>query len=257
MVEKTCSFGSGETKRGQMVAKVKHDVVYVVKETSTNPELVYSLRSLEKNWDYRDVWFAGGCPDDLKPDHYMKIKQVGLNKWEKVKYTFKLIFQNDQISEDFWLFNDDFFVLTRPKNLKPEYNGLIEDYIERIKSKNHNSHSEYTLRLTKTIKALEEAGCATLNYEVHKPMLINREKALQILELFPDSGGFRSLYGNYWKIGGVDCNDVKIKSLFYDELGLVTKGWQYLSTSDNSFKNGGVGRFIRDKFNEKSRFERS
>lgn len=35
----------------------------------------------------------------------------------------------------------------------------------------------------------------------------------------------------------------------------VVDEWDFLSTSDDSFKNGEVGRYIRDKFKERSRFE--
>ena len=238
-----------------MVEKMKHDVVYFVKDTPLNPELVYSLRSLEKNWSYNDVWFCGGCPERLKPDHHMKIKQIGFNKWEKVRYSIHLVCLNDQISDDFWLFNDDFFILKKSQDYKPQYNGRIDEYIELIKARHNGSHSEYTLRLLGTIRALEEAGCSTLNYEIHKPMLINKGKALEVLEKFNGVGGFRSLYGNYWKIGGIDRHDMKIKQMSYGRMDLVENEWDYLSTTDNSFQIGEVGRFIRDNFSERSRFE--
>lgn len=238
-----------------MVAKVKHDVVYFVKEAPMNPELVYSLRALEKNWKYNEVWFCGGCPEQLRPDHHMKIRQIGLNKWEKVRRNIKLVCLNDKITEDFWLFNDDFFVLARLKSLLPEFNGTLEQYVGRIKKKHGGSHTQYTLRLLGTIRALEEAGCTTFNYEVHKPMLINRRKALEVLDRFPEYGGFRSLYGNYCGFRGIDDHDVKINEPTYDRMDLVEKGWRYLSTSDNSFQNGNVGVWIRKKFKERSRFE--
>lgn len=234
-----------------MVAKLAHDVVYFVKESSSNEELVYSLRSLEKNWSYKSVWFCGGCPAVLEPDHHLKIKQIGLNKWEKVRYSIKLVCLNNKIPEDFWLFNDDFFILKPFRNPRPQYNGTLSDYIESIKMKHAGSHSQYTLRLLAAIKALEEVGYTTLNYEVHKPMLINRKKALEVLDRFPEYGSFRSLYGNYWKIGGVDCPDMKIN----DTVGIGDKNWGFLSTSDNSFRNGEVGAYIRNQFKERSRFE--
>lgn len=228
------------------------DVVYFVKQSSINDELKYSLRTVEKNWPCSRVWFCGGRPDGIKPDITMRLNQRGLNKWEKVRNSIVAVCKNDEITEDFWLFNDDFFVMKKRKDdFEPQYNGRIIDYVDRIKKRHHDSHSEYTVRLIKTIEALQNAGCGTLNYEVHKPMLINRQKALEVMDKFPEVGGFRSLYGNYWQIGGENQHDMKIKDLGAFDWG----DWEFLSTADKSFREGEVGRFIRDKFKERSRFE--
>lgn len=231
----------------------KYDIVYFVKNGVINEELRYSLRSVEANWPYFRVWFCGGCPDGIKPDKMMKLIQPGLNKWEKVQNSIIKVCENNEITEDFWLFNDDFFVMKKRKvDFEPQYNGKIIDYIEQIKKKHCGSHSEYTVRLMNTIDTLEKAGFGTLNYEVHKPMLINRAKALEVLERFPNVGGFRSLYGNYWQIGGENQHDMKIKAIGEFDWS----DWEFLSTSDGSFRDGEVGRYIRGKFNKISRFEK-
>ena len=235
--------------------KSRCDIVYFVKESAFNEELRYSLRSVERNFKYRNVWFCGGRPDYLRPDKLMRLNQVGLNKWEKVRNNIRLVCENEEISEDFWLFNDDFYIMKPQDNMKPQYNGKIIDYIEDIKRKNGGSDSQYTMRLRDTIKALKEAGLTTYNYEVHKPMLINRKKALELLDRFPTEPGFRSLYGNYFKVGGVDKQDMKVKLLLHSRLDIVDNEWEFLSTSDKSFAKGNIGCCIRDKFKERSRFE--
>lgn len=230
-----------------------YDIVYFVKEAPQNEELRYSLRTVEKNWPCRYVWFYGGRPNDLMPDKAVRFTQKGLNKWEKVKNSIIATCENEDITEDFWLFNDDFFILKpRKREYEAEYNGLLEDYIETIKRKNSGSHSQYTLRLLNTIQMLKKNGCSTLNYEVHKPMLINRKKAIEVMYKFPGVPGFRSLYGNYWKVKSEDCYDMKIKDL----VGYGLEDWGFLSTSDSSFRDGEVGQYIRDKFNRVSRFEK-
>ena len=236
--------------------KGNYDVVYVIKDSSMNPELVYSLRSLEQNWQYKSVWFCGGCPEDLKPDRKMKIKQAGLNKWEKVRNSIIAICKNDQITEDFWLFNDDFYVLKKVKEtMPPQYNGEILTYIERIERK-QNGPDGFTERLRVLLGDLKKTGLTTYNYEVHKPMLFNRKKLLEVLEKFPDTPGYRSLYGNYWQIGGQDKHDMKIKVLNFKGIERVRDFWEFCSTSDESFVNGNVGQLIKSKFREKSRFEK-
>ena len=76
------------------------------------------------------------------------------------------------------------------------------------------------------------------------------------MERFPDVPGFRSLYGNYFGVGGVDVHDMKIKQMNYGRMDLVENEWDFLSTSDSSFRDGEVGRFIRNKFKERSRYEK-
>ena len=164
--------------------------------------------------------------------------------------------QNDKISEDFWLFNDDFYVL-KPAGLDvpPCYNGELIPYIERVERKQGHA-DDYTNRLREAEKTLREAGLTTYNYEVHKPLLINRKKALEVLNRFPDTPAFRSLYGNYWKIGGESKHDMKVKVLKYPKMYAVENDWEFLSTSDTSFREGTVGEFVRKRFNKRSRFEK-
>ena len=235
--------------------KGSYDVVYILKDSSMNPELVYSLRSLDQNWQYKSVWFCGGCPEGLKPDRHMKIKQTGLNKWDKVRDMVIKICKNDQITDNFWLFNDDFYVLKKiDENIPPQYNGELKQYIERIERR-QGGPDGFTIRLKQAADDLEKAGLDTLNYEVHKPMLFNRKKLLEALEKFPDTPAYRSIYGNYWKIGGQTKHDMKIKVLKFTKMADVENFWEFVSTSDESFHDGEIGRFIRDKFREKSRFE--
>lgn len=241
-------YGVGSGRTG------KYDIVYFVKDGPMNEELVYSLRSVEKNWLYRSVWFCGGCPEGLKPDRYFKIRQEGFSKWDKVRNMIARVCQNDEITEDFWLFNDDFFIL-KPMvpDMPPQYNGTLISYIERIERK--TGPDGYTERLRHAERDLVAKGFSTLNYEVHKPMLINRKKALEVMEKFPTTPCFRSLYGNYCGIGGNDRHDMKIKVLNYRNMPMVESFWDFVSTSDVSFRDGEIGRFIRQQFNKESRFE--
>lgn len=234
----------------------RYDVVYFVKDTKENEELRYSLRSVEENWAYKRVWFCGGCPVGVEPDRTMKIKQEGLDKWSKVRNMIRKVCENDEITEDFWLFNDDFYVLTpQSDDIEPTYNGELLPYIERIERK-IGGPDGYTERLRYADSGLKQAGLSTRNYEVHKPMLINRKKALEVLDKFPNLPAFRSLYGNYWQIGGSNMPDRKVKVLDYSNIDNV-RFWNFLSTSDKSFKEGNIGEFVRGKFTNKSKYERS
>ncbi len=57
------------------------DIVYFVKESAQNEELRYSLRSVEKNFPHRNVWFVGGKPKGLTPDKWHAVNQDRETKW--------------------------------------------------------------------------------------------------------------------------------------------------------------------------------
>lgn len=237
--------------------KGKHDVVYFIKDTPDNEELRYSLRSLEKNWRYKNVWFCGGCPRGLVPDRHFKLRQEGMSKWDRVRNMLRQVCENNDITEDFWLFNDDFFIL-KPisEDMLPQFNGNLQPYIERIDKRHGGMPNDYTSRLKIAVDALQESGKTTFNYEVHKPMLISRKKALEVLDKFEGIPAFRSLYGNYFEIGGESKHDMKIEILNYGKMDDVKNIWEFLSTSDESFEQGMAGQFIRESFKERSRFEK-
>lgn len=234
--------------------KGSFDVVYFVKDTPTNEELKYSLRSVEQNWRFRNVVFYGGCPKDLTPDKHYKLDQNEGSKWKNVRKMMAAAFNNDELTDNIWIFNDDFFVM-KPgfDDMPPQYNGDIFAHSEIVKRRHGGRPMEWTNILDNLAMALFFTGKDTLNYEVHKPMLINRKKALEVLRKFPNTHGFRSLYGNYWNIGGVSKHDMKC--LVMDYAVEKFQDWEFLSTQDDSFERGTAGLWLKDKFKNKSRFE--
>ena len=251
---KSATFNKYGFNRGE---RGKYDIVYFVKDCTVNEELRYSLRSVEKNFKYRDVWFYGGCPVNLKPDHHVPVSQNEPSKWERVRGMMMKACENDNITEDFWLFNDDFFVLRPvPENIPAYHNGSIYRQIVKNENRHGMTSNDYTRRLRHLVITLEKARKECYNYGVHKPMLINRKKMLEVLKLFPDEPMQRALYGNYWNIGGVRRKDMKIRVLNYDHMDEVRTQWDFVSTSDDSFNSGTIGQFLRERFNIQSRFEK-
>lgn len=233
-----------------LVEFMKYDIVYILKNDYSSEELRYSLRSVCKNFPYRKIWFYGGKPKGIQPDEMVEFIQTGANKWERVNNTLRMICMNDEITEDFWLFNDDFFIMKKLADLDPMYASTLEQRYMHIKQK-HGRATAYSGQLKRTAAILERKGYDTLDYALHVPMLINRKKALQTLKAFSGCPMFRSLYGNHHSIGGTKTKDVKITSLDVKPTGSESM----LSTEDNAFSDGAVGKYIRSKFRAKCRYE--
>lgn len=230
----------------------KPDIVYFVKESSKNPELVYSLRSVEKNFKCGGrVWLVGGHPRGLEGCHFLPVKQDMGSKWQNVRKSLVEVCENDEISEKFWWFNDDFFIMKNIEEMPEAYtNGSLLELCERIE-KRSGGFSLYTKQMRRLIQTLESAGLTTLSYALHRPMLIEKKKALEVLEKFPDEPMFRSLYGNYWHIKGVEDEDYKISR---NEEAL-DESKIFVSTQDSSWNEGRVGFRLREIFDKPSRWE--
>ena len=230
----------------------KYDIVYILKNDVDPDEIRYSLRSVCKNFPYRKIWFFGGKPEGIEPNKYVPVDQRGVEVWRKVTNTLEIVCETKGVSSNFWLFNDDFFVMQPLEEMPPVYNGTLLERITELRSRREGAQSLYSIRLMRAEAHLLEAGYTTLNYAVHVPMLINKKKALETIRTFPRCAMFRSLYGILWKVGGVDQKDVKIFSVDVEP----KEDCVLLSTSDTSFREGLVGEFIRSRFPEPCKYEK-
>lgn len=223
------------------------DIVYILRNGIQGEELRYSLRSLE-NLPHDRVWFFGGEPEGLVPDEQVTLLQKGISNWEKVCWTLTQICNNEAVSENFYLFNDDFFVMKPVKEIPPYYDGTLLKRIDQLKMRT-GGFSLYMNELEKVRELLLEEGKKTYNYAVHVPMVINKDKAIEVLRKYPRIAMFRSLYGNYWNIGGRQMKDCKIT-----DSTKPSKDAKFLSTTEHSFESN-VGDYIRGVFGEKCKYE--
>lgn len=228
------------------------DVVYFVKDSSVNQELKYSLRSIEKNLAYRNVWLYGGKPDGLRDVHHVAVKQEGATKWDKVRNMFELACENQSLSSDFILFNDDFFVMSPTDDIPVLYRDTLVRHIVDLEMGIGNRMSKYSIRLRNALKFLRDNGVDDpKSYELHIPFIFNKAKLKEILRANPGIGVTRTLYGNYYDLGGRQAEDVKIYTLDKKPV----PGKRFLSTDDGSFAGGAVGRYLRKQFPTPSQYE--
>ena len=229
----------------------KADIVYFVKNAPHNEELRYSLRSIEKNFPHAIVWIYGFCPYELNTDRIVNVEQMEPTKWQNTRKLMAAACANDDITPDFWLFNDDFFIMKPITELPPLYDGDLVTHIEEIKARHGGTATNYTRQLEHLVKTLKKAGYGTKNYAIHKPMLINRAKMRETLEKYPDEPMLRALYGNMHNIGGQPAKDCKIAA----HLRPNTKDEAIISTDDYAFANLDTGDYIRAQFPDKCKYE--
>lgn len=234
----------------------KYDIVYVVKDAAPNEELRYSLRSVEKNWGaHGRVWIFGGRPAGIQPDRFVPVDMILPGKWENIHRLMRLICECDEITDDFWYFNDDFFVMQPTSEDMPQQcNQTLQSVTDLVESWS-GGVTPWTEQLRVLIAWAAKEGFGQVNYEVHKPMLINRKKMLAVMDRFPDVFFIRSLYGNFYKIGGKDSADILITSPTQGIAWLAEMKLPFASTTEESFAYGEIGCYIRAKFPEACKFE--
>lgn len=228
-----------------------YDIVYILKKDVKPEELRYSLRSVCANFPYRKIWFYCGKPDGITPDEYVPFEQKGVMTWEKTTSTVEAICKNNNITENFWLFNDDFYIMQPVEDMPTYYDRTLFRRIQQIEKRRKGASSLYSMQLRATRDALQDMGYKTFNYAVHMPMLINRKKGLAVIEKHPKLHMFRSVYGNVCNIGGEQHSDVKIvqKDIKPKE------DCDFLSTGDTPMTETEVGRFIMAKFPNPCKYE--
>jgi hypothetical protein len=229
------------------------DFVYICKE-GINEELKYSIRSVIESFPDSNIWVVGGKPD-WYVGNYINVEQKE-SKYRNAVENLKTISTSDQISESFVLMNDDFYIIKKIDKIENFHGGYLLNKINLYQKLNGNS--QYTRKLSGTYKKLKALGFENpLDYELHVPMIMEKEKLKIILELI-DQFLWRSIYGNKFEVGGTEMQDVKV----YTSGPLVLKSYNlnidshtYLSSADSSFNNI-FNKILKDKFNKKTKFEK-
>lgn len=228
------------------------DVVYYVRNGDYNEELRYSLRSLS-NIPHRKVFFVGYKPKWAKNVNHIDVPQVA-RKTENTERYMDIISSTDEISEDFILMHDDFFIM-QPLEEVPRLNrGPIDAVLECYRP----TQSVYYYGMKQTLEYMKELGLRDIiSYELHVPMVLNKTNIRKMLERYwrdkPNVVQLnkRTLYGNLFNYGGESIQDVKVSS---PECA-YSKNSIFLSTDDGTFRRHEVGKYIRERFGEKSAYE--
>jgi len=214
--------------------------IYICRDGS-NEELRYSIRSVLYFYPNADIHIFGGRPSWYS-GQYTEVKNQG-SKFDNISECYKKICNSD--IDKFILMNDDFYIINKPDSFSHYYDGLLEDKIQR--HMDEYGISKYARVLSEANKKLKRMGISMpLNYDVHTPMIFEKEKLCKIVEL---SDAPRSMYGNIYGVGGEKIKDIKI----YKNTDNVYVNGYFLSSEDNSFNK--VLGLLQSKFKDPSFYE--
>ena len=229
------------------------DFVYICKD-GINEELKYSIRSVTSSFPNSNIWVVGGKPD-WYIGNYIEVEQKD-SKYKNAVKNLEIICSSQEISESFILMNDDFYIVKKIDKIEDFHGGFLLDKINLYQKLNGNS--QYTRKLSRTYNKLKALGFENpLDYELHIPMIMEKEKLKTIIELL-DQFLWRSIYGNKFNIGGTQMEDVKVYTtgpLVLKSYNLNIDSHTYLSSADSSFNNI-FNKILKDKFNKKTKFEK-
>jgi hypothetical protein len=229
------------------------DFVYICKD-GINEELRYSIRSVVESFPDSNIWVVGGKPD-WYIGNYIKVDQK-LTKYKNAFYNLKSITESNEISESFVLMNDDFYIIKKIDSIDNYHGGSLLEKINLYQK--INSNSGYTRKLLATYKKVLSLGIEdALDYELHVPMMMEKEKLKEVLKN-QDQFLWRSVYGNLFNVGGKEMQDVKV----YTKGPLVLKSYNlnrenhiYLSSADTSFDLI-LDNILRSQFITKTKYEK-
>ena len=228
------------------------DVVYIVRPGDENEELRYSLRTVAANLPHRRVVIAGYTPDWVRNVYSIDVAQDG-PKYLNAANNWRAAMADETVSENFIVFNDDFYVMQPVREIPTLHRGSLESVIGYY----GKYPGPYISNMRRTRDVLEKLGFTDLkSYALHIPMVMNKTKRRIMDHVLAELGyeehkvQMRTLYGNFWQIGGAEMADVKAFKREHNPQPST-----FISSNDSSFYDGKIGVLIREKFNEKGPYE--
>lgn len=222
------------------------DLVYLFKEDSNPEELKYSIRSVEKNLKFDKLFIIGKKPEILNEKAIeIYIPDTSKDKYQNVVKKILEILEIDEISDDFILMNDDFFVLKRYETFPYYYNKELKDWIG----------TKTSLVRQKLLKDVFKEFPDGKYYDVHCPIVYNKGKLIDLIYKYrlESFGLLRTYYGNEYELEAIETQDYKITNTKQIK---EYEDKPFISTNDvigvcSSFKA-----FINSKFPYPSKYEK-
>ena len=228
------------------------DFVYVCRQ-GENEELRYSIRSVLASFPDAGIWVVGSKPD-WYAGNFISVKRER-NKYATVEKNLQSITELPDISETFVLMNDDFFITHKIDEIITYHSGNLKDMVDRLEKtcSIYNMERSYLNRVTRTYTYIKSKFkiAEPLNYELHMPMVMEKQKLANIVGL---PALWRSAYGNRYNVGGTLSGDVKVYgSDAYLSFDYLNGPGPYLSSNDDSFVD--IKPYLHNLFPNPSKYE--
>lgn len=210
------------------------DVVYILGSGSlaNNEEIRYSVRSLEKHLlDLRNVYIIGEDPKNLPNAFHVQSSDKTKEKWKNAYLKVLRACEITELSDEFLLMNDDFF--------------LTEDTVGE-------DFPFYAL------KGSNGGACGTNSFHVHCPMRIKKDwyKGMPFSCDQKACHSPRSFYANFYRAPAKFIDDVILR------VGPVMRnadeqiaGWPFFSIGDSAMLEPDFVLWLDQKYPNPSRFE--
>lgn len=210
------------------------DIVYILGNGSlaNNEEIRYSLRSAQKYMlDLDKVFVVGECPDFLTNIIHIPADDPFKKPWQNALNKIKKACQHSDLSSDFLLFNDDFFML------QPFF-GDSFPFLYIPNSDGGNS--------------------GRFSYAIHCPIKLNKDLFLQMPLTPLDSGDYsvRSFYCNFFGVPGEPGRDVIMtRGGTAPPMSQIIAGADFFSAGNQIMLDQHFLQFLYELYPEPSRFE--
>lgn len=238
------------------------DIVYALGSGSkwNDKEIRYSLRSVEKHLtNVRNVYIVGQCPDFLK--NVIHFPYIDYHRWKETRIALKILnaCHIKGMSDNFLFMNDDHFLIS-------DYDAAEFPYYWKetlsATAQARRFEDAYRKSLTNTYGILTNKGLMSYNFDVHCPILYNKERFIEFYKKYDWETNYsfviKSLYCNTERIKGERISDCKICSplLNLDDLKDEIKGRMFFSIGDRVLQNDKMEELLKELYPDKSKYEK-
>lgn len=236
------------------------DVVYPFRDTCGTDELRYSLRSLAVNATglFGQVWIVGDLPDWMTGVGRIEHRDVP-DKMRDFCARVIAAVSHPGVSPRILLMNDDIYLTRKIRRFEAYHSGPSSEYYAQMVAQRVNS--AWLACFKATTDWMRERGHGdVLTRQGHRPLLWDKAKLAAVLAEYPPNQPL-DVVGLYDEAGdgdeGVLAPNMKVSNVVqYHEKVAALDVCPWLSSSDDSFREGLIGGHIRALFPKPSRFER-
>lgn len=235
------------------------DLVYVLGSGSPwdNGELKFSLRSVEMFLSGVDkVFVVGAKPKWLTNVIHLPFFDHFPCKEKNIMLKLARACGHPDLSTNFLHLHDDHFCIYPQEASEVPFwcGGSLQNTANAVKPSNH-----WRDAVLNTHKALSAKGLTTNNFDLHYPMIFDKDKYPEIMDSYnwkePRGYVVKSLYANTMKIKGERSPDLKIhERLSYGKLLERLNGRKWFSISNQGL-SGEFKKFLLALYPMPSKYE--